>query len=211
MTKILLTRHGYVAGIRPERFRGREPLDLTARGREEAAAVAQRIAQAWRPSHIYTSPMGRCIETATAIAQACGIAATTCDDLNDIDYGAWQFKTFDEAKAQNPALFAAWSATPQLVRFPNGEALQDVAARAANAVRMVLARHSEETIVLVGHDSVNRVLLLGFLDLPLSAYWRIAQQPCCLNEIDIGGEKVCVQSINATQHLDAVATERGSR
>lgn len=211
MTKILLTRHGHVEGIKPERFRGREPLDLTARGRAEAAAVAQRIADAWRPRHIYTSPMGRCIETATAIAKACGIAAKTCNDLNDVDYGAWQFKTFVEAKAQNPTLFAAWFATPHLVRFRNGESLQDLAARAANAMRMVLARHAEETIVLVGHDSVNRALLLGFLDLPLSAYWRIAQEPCCLNEIDIGSGKVCVRSINETQHLDAVAREQDTR
>ena len=36
MTKILLTRHGHVEGIKPERFRGREPLDLTARGRADA-------------------------------------------------------------------------------------------------------------------------------------------------------------------------------
>jgi phosphoserine phosphatase len=209
MTKILLTRHGHVEGIKPERFRGREPLDLTARGRAEAAALAQRIAGAWQPSHIYTSPLGRCIETATAIAKACGIAAKTCDELNDIDYGAWQFKTFTDAKAQNAALFAAWLATPHLVRFPNGESLQDVAARLANAVRMLLARHAEETIVLVGHDSVNRVLLLGFLDLPLSAYWCFAQEPCCLNEIDAGRGTVCVRGINATQHLDAVAREHG--
>ncbi|HTZ03068.1 MAG TPA: histidine phosphatase family protein, partial [Xanthobacteraceae bacterium] len=207
MTKILLTRHGHVDGIKPQRFRGREPLALTARGRAEAEAVAQRIAGAWRPSQVYTSPMGRCIETATAIAKACDIAATTCDDLNDIDYGAWQFTTFADAKMQNPALFAAWLATPHLVRFPNGEALQDVAARVANAVRAVLARHPDEAIVLVGHDSVNRALLLQFLDLPPSAYWRLDQTPCCLNEIDIGGETVCVRRINETAHVEAVARE----
>ena len=211
MTKILLTRHGHVEGIKPERFRGRQPLDLTARGRAEAAALAQRIADAWRPSHIYTSPMDRCIETATVIAKACGVAAKTCDGLTDIDYGAWQFKTFAAAKTQNPALFAAWFATPHLVRFPHGESLQDVAARVADAVRMVLARHAEETIVLVGHDSVNRALLLGFLDLPPSAYWRLAQEPCCLNVIDIAAETVCVRSINETQHLDAVAREQDTR
>jgi probable phosphoglycerate mutase len=211
MTKILLTRHGHVDGIRPERFRGREPLDLTARGRAQAAAVAKYIAGRWRPSRIYTSPMGRCIETATAIAAACGIATAICNDLTDIDYGAWQFKTFAEAEAQDAALFAAWFATPHLARFPNGESLQDVAARSANAVRMVLARHADETLVLVGHDSVNRALLLEFLDLPPSAYWRIAQEPCCLNEIDIGGGKVCVRGINATQHLDAIATEEATR
>jgi phosphoserine phosphatase len=206
MTKILLTRHGHVEGIHPERFRGREPLDLTARGRAEAAAVARRIADGgWRPSKIYTSPMERCVETGAAIAKACGIAAEVCDDLNDIDYGAWQFKTFEEAKKDNPSLFAAWFATPDLVRFPNGESLQDLAARSANALRFVLARHHRDTIVLVGHDSVNRALLLQFLDLPLSAYWRVAQNPCCLNEIEIDSERIFVLRINETHHLDAIA------
>ncbi len=205
MTKILLTRHGHVEGIHPERFRGREPLELTARGRREAAAIAGRIAGAWRPQKIYSSPMGRCVATAAAIADACGLAAQICNDLNDLDYGAWQFKAFDEAKADNPSLFAAWWATPHLVRFPNGESLQELAARVANALRFVLARHRDDTLVLVGHDSVNRALLLQLLDLPLSRYWRIAQDPCCLNEIDIGDRKICVVRVNETHHLDALA------
>jgi phosphoserine phosphatase len=204
MTKILLTRHGHIEGIKPERFRGREPLALTALGRKQAAAVAKRIAGAWQPSHIHTSPMGRCIETATTIAKACGVAAKTCDDLNDIDYGAWQFKTYDDAEKQDAALFLTWFATPHLVRFPNGESLQDLAARVANALRMVLARHPDETIVLVSHDSVNRALLIELLDLPLSGYWRLAQDPCCLNEIDITGGKVRVERINETAHLDTI-------
>jgi probable phosphoglycerate mutase len=202
MIKILLTRHGHVEGIKPERFRGREPLELTAQGRAEAAAIAQRIADTWQPNAIYTSPMGRSVATAAAIAKACGVTAKTCEDLNDIDYGAWTFKTFEDARKQNPDLFAAWFATPQLVRFPNGESLQDLVARAANALRMVLARHADETVVLVGHDSVNRALLLGLLDQPLSAYWRLAQDPCCLNEIDIDAGKIFVRRINETRHVE---------
>ena len=207
MTKIILTRHGHVEGIKPERFRGRQPLQLTARGAAEAAALAQRIAARWRPSQIYCSPMGRCVATAAAIARTTGIAAKTCDDLNDIDYGAWQFKSFADAKAQDPALFAAWLATPHLVRFPNGESLQDLAARTADALRMVLARHRDETVILVGHDSVNRALLLQLLEQPLSGYWRLAQEPCCINELDIEAIGVRVRSINATQHLETIAAE----
>jgi broad specificity phosphatase PhoE len=205
MTKILLTRHGHVEGIKPERFRGREPLELTALGRREAAAVAQRIAGTWRPSKVYTSPMGRCVATGAAIAAACGSAAEIYDDLNDIDYGRWQFKTFEDAKAQDPALFAGWFAAPQLVRFPGGESLQDLAARTADALRMVLARHPDDIVVLVGHDSVNRALLMELLDQPLSAYWRIAQDPCCLNEIDITGEAIRIRRINETRHLETLA------
>jgi phosphoserine phosphatase len=204
MTKILLTRHGHVDGIKPERFRGRAPLDLTARGRADAQAVAKRIAGgAWQPRKIYTSPMDRCVATGAAIAKACGIAAEICGDLNDIDYGAWQFKTFDEARNADAKLFAAWFATPHLVRFPNGESLQDLVARAANVLRFVLERHPDDTIVLVGHDSVNRALLLELLDQPLTAYWRVAQEPCCLNEIDIDAGKVCIRRINETAHLES--------
>jgi broad specificity phosphatase PhoE len=203
MTKILLIRHGHVEGIKPERFRGRQPLPLTARGRAEAQAVARRVAGGWRPGKIYTSPLGRCVETGAAIAAACGGTPTQiCDDLTDIDYGAWQFKTFEEACAADPALFAAWFATPHLVRFPSGESLQDLVARAGNVLRLVLAQHRDETIVLVGHDSINRALILQLIDQPLSAYWRIAQTPCCLNEIDVGDGKICAQRINETGHLE---------
>ena len=179
---------------------------MTALGRAQAVAVARRIARAWQPGAIYTSPMGRCVETGAAIAKACGIPAAACEDLNDTDYGAWQFKTFEQARKDDPALFAAWFATPHYVRFPQGESLQDVAARAANVLRFVLARHPHDTIVLVGHDSIDRVLLLQWLGLPLSAYWRLAQEPCCINEADFAGDMSCIRRLNETQHLDSIKT-----
>jgi phosphoserine phosphatase len=203
--KILLTRHGHVDGIKPERFRGRQPLALTALGRAQARAVAERIAATWQPTCIYTSPMERSVKTGEAIAAACGIATIVkSDDLNDIDYGAWQFKTFTDAKAEDRTLFDAWFQRPHLVRFPRGEALQDLAVRTSNALRLLLARHAGDVVVIVGHDSVNRALLLQLLDLPLSAYWRLVQSPCCLNEIDIADGKVCIQRINETHHLEGI-------
>jgi probable phosphoglycerate mutase len=146
------------------------------------------------------------VETGAAIAKACGIAAAIYGDLNDTDYGAWQFTTFEQARKDDPALFAAWFATPQYVRFPQGESLQDVAVRVANVMRFVRVRHPDDTIVLVGHDSVNRVLLLQWLDLPLSAYWRLAQELCCINEVDLAGDKICILRLNETQQLDSIAT-----
>lgn len=180
MTKILLTRHGHVEGIEPKRFRGRTDLALTARGRAEAEAVANRIATGWGPSMIYFSPLRRCVATGAAISDACGVDTRVLDALNDIDYGTWQSRSFDEMREANPEVFAAWFATPHLVRFPKGESLQDLVARTADALRFVLAHHTDETVVLVGHDSINRALLLQLLDQPLSSYWRIGQDPCCI-------------------------------
>jgi phosphoserine phosphatase len=206
MTKIILTRHGHVEGIEPERFRGRIDLPLTKLGDAQAKALAQRIARSWRPEVIYTSPLSRCVVTGGLIASACGIESRVLECLNDLDYGQWQWKTHDEVRDTWPDLLRAWHATPDRVRFPEGESLQDLIARTADALRFVQQCHTlkTDTVVLVGHDSVNRAILLQLLDQPLSAYWRIAQSPCALNEIDIVGNEVHVLRINETGHLDVV-------
>lgn len=206
MTKIILTRHGHVEGINPERFRGRTELPLTELGRAQAKAVATRIAKTWNAAKVYTSPMGRCVATGREIASACGVASEPMEALNDLDYGQWQWRTYDEVQAAWPELFAAWRTAPHLVRLPEGDSLQDLVARTANALRFVLNRHvsKTDTVVLVGHDSVNRALLLQLLDQSLSAYWRIAQEPCAINEIEIFDGRICVRRMNETQHLEAI-------
>jgi broad specificity phosphatase PhoE len=204
MTKILLIRHGHVEGIAPKRFRGHANMPLTALGLAQAQAVARRIAAGWQPVKVYTSPLERCVATGDAIAEACGIGTEVLDVLIDIDYGAWQGKADAEVAATEPALYHAWRDAPQLVRFPGGESLQDLVARTADALRDTLARHPDDTVVLVGHDSVNRALLLQVLDQPLSAYRRLAQSPCCINEIDANDGHIEVLRVNETAHLDGV-------
>jgi phosphoserine phosphatase len=199
--KILLTRHGHVEGISPERFRGQTELALTDKGLAEAAALAQRISRDWNPCAIYTSPLQRCVATAEAIAESTRATCQVLKSLIDLNYGAWQWHTFEEVRSHSPALFALWHFAPHLVRFPQGDSLQDLFARAADTIRLVLEHHHDETVVLVGHESVNRAILLQILDQPLSAYWRLVQDPCALNELDVTHSHSRVLKINDTSHL----------
>ena len=196
MTRIILVRHGHVEGISPERFRGRRDIDLSDLGARQAQATAQRIAREWRPAAIYSSPLKRCLQTAAAIASVCRLSPTVLADLDDVDYGDWEWRTHEEVRAQWPALFEQWFSAPQLVRFPNGESLQEVVARAADVLRFVRERHERETVVVVGHSIVNRALLLQTLDQPLSAYWRIGQDPGSVSEIEIVGHGTTVRRLN---------------
>ena len=109
--------------------------------------------------------------------------------------------TYEQARTRNPQLFAAWFATPQWVRFPRGESLQDVALRTADVLRHILSRHPADTVVLVGHDSVNRVLLTQVLNMPLSSYWKLVQDPCCINEIEVTNCAFRLGRMNDTFHL----------
>jgi len=176
---------------------------LTDRGHEEAQLVARRIAQHWRPAIVYTSPRQRCIDTGRPIAERCGVDARVLEDLFDLDYGEWTNHTHEEIRARHPAEYRLWKMQPHLVRFPGGIALQDVAMHVADALRFVLRTHPDDTVVMVGHDSGNRSLLLHALGLPLSAYWSIRQTPCNISEILIGTEGITVLRMNETAHLEA--------
>jgi broad specificity phosphatase PhoE len=196
MTRIIVVRHGHVEGISPERFRGRRDVDLSDLGARQAQATAQRIAREWRPAAIYTSPLKRSLQTAAAIGAACHLAPLVLADLGDVDYGDWEWRTHEEVRTQWPALFEQWFSAPQLVRFPNGGSLQEIVAHTADVLRFVHARHERETVVVVGHSIVNRALLLQALDQPLSAYWRIGQDPCSVSEIEIVGPNTTVRRLN---------------
>jgi probable phosphoglycerate mutase len=205
MTKILLARHGHVDGLSPERIRGRNDLPLTVTGRAQASALGQRIHREWRPAAIYASPLQRALATGEAIAKATGAPLQELKSLIDIDYGDWQGQTLQEVRERSPALYDLWRHAPQLMRFPGGETLQVLIARGADALRFALELHRDETIVFVGHDSVNIAILLQILDMPISAYWRLAQSPCALNEFDITRSHAVVLRINDTGHIEGAS------
>lgn len=201
MTKLILVRHGHVEGIQPERFRGRRDVPLTAEGRRQAVAAAHSVADRWRPVAVYTSPLQRCVQTGAEIAKACKVAASPLDDLNDLNYGEWQWRLHTEIRAENPRMLDQWFRVPHLVRFPQGESLQDLVARTANVIRLAIERHPANTVVLVGHDSGIRAMLLQLLDVPLSGYWRFAQDSAAISEVDVLVHGGRVISLNETLHL----------
>ena len=207
MTTILLVRHGHVEGIKPERFRGREQLALTAQGRAEAAAVARRVAACLEAKLYLHEPNGPLGEDGGSYRAR--VRHRRCRRPAQISMTSitapGSSRPSRTPRAENPALFAAWFATPHLVRFPNGESLQDLAARAADVLRLVLARHRDETVVLVGHDSVNRALLLQFLDLAAVILLAHRAEPF-LHQRDRHrrGQGFRVIRLNETHHLDQI-------
>jgi probable phosphoglycerate mutase len=125
-------------------------------------------------------------------------------DLNDIDYGTWQGRTREDVCRTFPTEYRRWLKFPYLVRFPSGESLSQLSVRVADVVRHVIDNHPGNTIVLVGHDSTNRALLLQALGLPLSRYWGIAQDPCGLSEIVLNDDGMSVLRMNETAHLSTI-------
>ena len=201
-TTIVLVRHGHVPGISPKKYRGRIDLELTERGVAEARKTADWIARHRQPLAVYTSPLKRCRDTGAAIATRCNVRTEILPALDDLDYGEWQGRTHEEVAAESPELYECWRTHPQLMRIPGGESLQELVARAADSFRLVARQHPRGTVVMVGHESVNRALLLQLLDQPLSAFHTIAQDPCAINEICLMSDRAAVMMVNQTAHLE---------
>lgn len=200
-TTLLLARHGDIEGIEPPRFRGRADPGLSRVGREQAERLARHIAQGWRLDRLFISPRARCGATAAPIAETANVDPVAWSELDDIDYGDWTWLTHEEAQDRQPAAFACWREHPELTRFPDGESLQDLLARAADALRRVVDDAAGQTVAFVTHDSVIRALMLQLTGLPLSFYHRLTISPCSLSEIVIEENRPTLVRLNETAHL----------
>ncbi len=201
MTRFILVRHGQTEWNRIEHFRGRVDVPLNDVGLAQAAVTGRRIAAKWQPTAVYTSPLSRAAVTAQAIAAPFDLPVTPLDGLADIHYGDWQGLTPEEARARWPDLLHAWYTAPATVRIPGGESLADLRDRAMAAIRALTSAHADETIVLVSHTVVNRVILLAVLGLGNDRFWRLRQDNCAINVFEAEEGDYTLVSMNDTCHL----------
>jgi len=201
VTRFVLIRHGQTEWNRIERFRGRADVPLNETGLRQAAATGKRIAADWKISAVYSSPLSRAVKTAEAIAEHFGLPVQTHPGLIDIDYGAWLGLSPEQARQRWPAEVAAWYSTPERARIRGGEGLDGLRERTVSAVRGFAGRHAGETIAMVGHIVVNRVILLAVLGLGLDRFWHLQQEPCAINVFESDGADFVLCSMNDTCHL----------
>ncbi len=204
MTQIILVRHGQTEWNRVERFRGRFDVPLNETGLAQAAATGRRIAAEWHPVAVYSSPLSRAVQTAEAVAEPFDLPVQAEPGLMDIDFGAWQGLSTDEARARWPEIIEAWYHAPQRAQIPAGETLEQVRARGVATVQTLTARHVDQTLVLVGHTVINRAILLGIMGLNTDRFWHIRQDTCAINVFETEGDDFVLVSLNETHHLRAV-------
>jgi probable phosphoglycerate mutase len=95
-----------------------------------------------------------------------------------------------------------WRQTPDALATHGGEALPDVAARVGAFVDGVRDRHGDETVVLVTHAIVVRLIVLGALGLGPDRLWSVDASPAGISEVDLGREWTTVHRMNTLAHLE---------
>ena len=186
--RILLMRHGAVDYF-DERGRPYPPDDvpLTGQGVEQARAMGAAIASSGvRIDRAITSGLVRTRTTAEHVLQAAGVAPPVEHraELQEIRGGA--LASIPDAELRAAFIAAFEGPVPRETRFLNGETIGELLDRTLPAIQRLLAEDDWDTVLVVLHGGVNRGLLSWFLTGQPVFLGGLAQDPGCLNVIDVG-------------------------
>jgi broad specificity phosphatase PhoE len=211
---IYLARHAQTASSAVDSFNGQRELPLTEHGRAQAAKLGERLKGIeWEA--VYRSPLGRTGETAALVAP--GREAKILPGLIEINYGAWEGLSVQQARDLNPAHYAAWEKDPAKVSPPGGETATQIAERALAALEQIRAAHdgSAKPVLAVSHKATLRVLGAALSGGPVGNYrTRWPQDECALNLVELRfGKEPFLRLWNDTAHLgmDPGANTRGGK
>jgi len=209
MTRVYLVRHGQTTWNAERRYQGRLDAPLTELGRSQmrrlAAALASEPVRA-----VYTSPLGRCRWGAERIAAQHGLEPIVEPDLVELDHGILDGLRVDEMEEHVGQLVRRWWQNPAAVHLPGGETLEQARARAYGAFCRIVERHPGQTVVVVAHGGVNKLILLTLLGAPLDSYFRIQQHNGAVNLVEVPAEGAArVVAINDTCYLRLPSQDPG--
>jgi len=182
--RILLARHGETPWNAEGRYQGQIDIPLSPVGEGQARALGARLADV-RIDRAIASPLTRARTTAEfALGDARKAQLATDAGLLEIAHGEWEGLLASEIRERDPDRLRDWREAPETVQMPGagGESLQQVLDRAWPAFeRATAGLGDDDTLLIVAHDAVNRVLLCRILGIPLSKLWGFRQAPATLN------------------------------
>ncbi|MBM9519716.1 histidine phosphatase family protein [Desulforhopalus vacuolatus] len=194
--KIYLLRHGAIEIPNPKPFIGQMELPLTEEGREQMKKSGEWLKDK-DIEGIFTSPSGRCRESAEIVAKETGEQPIEIlPQFQEINLGKWEGKTVAEVKRLFPGAYEARGRNFDQYRPSGGENFQDLLQIRIHPAFLKLTREKEGNIAIIAHAGTNRVLLSWLLQMPIKGIFNLDQTYAGVNVIRQNGEKFHVEMIN---------------
>ena len=194
-------RHGENAWNAEGRLCGTTDVPLSDVGRRQAQLLAQRL-QPIPIGALYSSPLSRALESARLIGKALGREPVVDRRLAELNYGAWEGKTYEEIQRATPAIYRAWDRDPATMSPPEGESGVQLVERVTPFLADVAQRHQEGNVVVVCHRTVCRLLACHIMGVPLCEYRRrIPMDNAALNVFETREGRWRVVTLNDISHL----------
>ncbi|MFC5405068.1 histidine phosphatase family protein [Cohnella soli] len=202
MTRIYLLRHGETEwNHQGNRYCGITDISLNAQGERQAHLTGYALRSA-SITAVYCSPLQRSRQTASIIGQMLNLVPTVDERLYEIDFGLWEGLSRREIEETYGPEWAAWTRDTDTYRAgTTGNTGAEIAQRYQLFANEQSAKHAEESILIIGHNTANRLFITATLDLPCRKYRSITQHNCGISIADRLDEEYVWIQINGTAHL----------
>jgi broad specificity phosphatase PhoE len=201
-TRVILVRHGETEANLLQMWHGSLDAPLTARGRLQVAATAERFRGCIAHETIdmlYVSPLPRARSTAAAIAEAIGLEAVVEEGLREFSIGDWEGRTYRDLM-DNEQLWRRWAIDPTFTP-PNGESPMSFGERAVAALEQLAAQHRHATIVAVSHGGLIGAVLDAWLGERSGDWMRFEPHNCAVSVLDHDGDRWHGTIVNDISHI----------
>ena len=196
LSRIWLIRHGEPETDAHGRCYGRLDWGLSDRGQVQAQMAAQALSG--EPlAAIYSSPRRRARQSAEFLGKAKDLSVTILEGLCEIDFGDFEGLTYEEIEKQYPDQYKRWMTRPTEIHFPGGESFVQMQTRVLATTTKLCQRHQGESIAIISHGGVNRIILAEALGMPPTHIFRIAQRYAGLNLLVFYEGVPMVELVNA--------------
>jgi broad specificity phosphatase PhoE len=217
MTRVIIVRHGQSGYNTERRIQGRtDASTLTEKGRNDASLVGKALSNILFNA-IYSSPLQRAKHTADIIHRELAThpeqsaVIQVSDLLLEIDLPVWAGLITAEVKQKFAEDYRTWHQRPDELRMLLSDAqgtrehfpVLALYEQARQFWQETLSQHQGETILIVGHNGINRALISTALGISPSRYHSIQQSNCGITVLNFAGglgEPVQLESLNQTQH-----------
>jgi probable phosphomutase (TIGR03848 family) len=200
MTQFLLIRHGANDYTRTHRLAGWTPdVHLNDHGQAQAQAIGERLAKT-RIDALYSSPLDRTVETAQAIvARQPHLTLHTLDTLGEVHYGEWQGQFLGVLATRK--LWHTVQHAPSRMKFPGGETMRGAQQRMVDAIELLREKHPHQTIAIVSHSDMIKLVVAHYLGLHIDLFQRIEISTASLTVLEIDAQRAMLLQLNETSYL----------
>jgi len=199
LVKLLLVRHAQTILHHDNRFWGSTDIALSDIGIRQAEQLRDRLTDE-KITAVYTSTLSRARSTTDIITSRRKTKITTCEELNECNFGYIEGLTFDEIKRRHPELaeeLQSW----KTVSFPGGESLEDLDKRVRSFLDRLGKHKEKETVLIVSHGGPLPLLICNLLGIGAEHWLQLRIEHASLSIVQTYPQGAVLTLLNDTSHL----------
>lgn len=199
--EMILVRHGQTQWNLEERSQGHGDSPLTEEGLRQADLAGHRLA-GMSIDVLYTSDLGRAVNTAKTISTHIGLDARIDPRLREQSFGIFEGMTLAERQRRYPEVLATWSTKDPDYRLPKGESLRERYEIVVGCLEEIATKHPGKRVAVVTHGGNLNAAFCHCMGMPLNAARPFVLKNASLNIFRVGNGRWKLVTWGDVSHLD---------